>query len=188
MKRIIKIFIAALSLTLTFTSCTKDDSEDNTVTELDSYNANFLAFIIQSDVTRVAPNYSEGSWNNKKVNGNDRGYAIVNGSYTTWTTITGYSTNNFYKYNNAKVDFSDFGGYEDSPVFTGSAKIDGTIKYTYFMGNTGTYEGSWNLSGSVKCTRKYKGDASFFITFTAPLKYTGTLTFNGTTFQVSDKY
>ncbi|MCF8370105.1 MAG: hypothetical protein K9H64_00695 [Bacteroidales bacterium] len=185
MKTLRFICLSSFVVMMSIVSCSKNDTEETTP-DFDQYNADFLAFIIVDDLTDVAPNTStDKTWNNTKEYGLVSGHAIVKGSFSKESILVGYTNKDYYEYDNVSVSFSEYSDYETDPEITGNATMNGTLIYSWVMGNTGEYTGGWIFKGSVTCSGKYNGQASFYLDFFQRHKYSGSLTFNGTSYQVS---
>ncbi|MEZ5195589.1 MAG: hypothetical protein R2764_04100 [Bacteroidales bacterium] len=185
MKKMKLSCILLLSVIIILSSCGKDDEKEDVTMDFDQSNAENLANIIKWNLIEVAPYYSSDNWNHEKMNGYASGYAIVDGSFSKWSNVVGYQNKEYREYDNVSVQFSDYSDHSSDPSITGSASMNGTITYQYSMGHTGDYGGTWIFKGTITCSGKYVGEASFYFTFVENNEYSGTLTFDGTSYQVS---
>lgn len=143
-------------------------------------DADKVALSLRFQLIDAAPYYSEKIWENEKVNGSVSGYAIVNGEYEELSYSEIYTRVEVYIYKNVRIVCHDYCSDSGDPHLTGTATINGSLKYT--MKN---YTGGWVLKGSMTLTGAYECSVSFSLSLLEKYEYSGTITSDGTSWSVN---
>lgn len=158
-------------------------------------DADSVAMLIEHQVDDPISVYDSTTWNSEQIDGSYLGYAIVSGSYT--ESDYSYGTTSYYTYDNVSIEYSNYQTQSDYPSLTGSATIDGTLSY-YQSYSSGSYDGEWIFSGEVTLDPSvvedteygylYEGTVEFTFIYEEKLYYYGTVTANGSSWNVDNYY